>query len=72
MSARKVRVPKELVTLQRLALSQGWEIEHRGAHLCWRSPDRSVPLQFTSCTPGGGNRSIENTRRMLVRAGLSV
>lgn len=53
------------------ARDQGWTVLHSGGgHLIFRSPDKSVPQVVVPSTPGGGNRSIENTKAKLKRSGL--
>jgi biotin operon repressor len=64
---------KEINDLVQKARSQGWTVLHSGGgHLIFRSPDKTVPQIVVAGTPGGGNRSVENTIARLRKAGLSV
>lgn len=52
-----------------LAERRGWRVVLGGSHLKWYPPNGGKPLG-TASTPGGGNRSIDNIRAKLRRAGL--
>jgi hypothetical protein len=64
-----MKIPKDLRRHYVLARKRGWTITVTGGgHLRWTSPAGN-PV-FTPCTPGGGNRSLQNSVCDLQRAGL--
>jgi hypothetical protein len=70
MSRSRFRVPASLCTAARKARKSGWVLTRTGSgHIRWRGPDGAIVI--TSSTPGGGNRSIRNSRAQLKRAGLN-
>jgi len=59
----------EMKKWRKLAKKQGWKISKTGSgHLRWVSPDGESVI--TPATPGKGNRSLENMKANLRRAGL--
>lgn len=55
----------------KVAERRGWTVTVNGAgsHLKWMNPD-GVLVAVTPGSPNGGNRSIQNVRAKLRRAGL--
>lgn len=69
--SRSPRVPEALRTAYRAALSQGWTVTRsRTCHLKWMPPHGGAV--YTPSTPGGGNRSDQNTVSLLRRKGLRI
>jgi len=66
----KVRIPKELQRIYKIAVKQGWtvEIRHSG-HMKWESP-AGAPV-FTASTPSDP-RGIKNHIARLKNAGLVI
>lgn len=62
---------RKLKDWARQAEALGWtvEVQRRSSHLKWWNPE-GVLAAVTPGTPGAGNRSIENVRAKLRRAGL--
>jgi hypothetical protein len=69
--AAKIVIPEALRDAAKQAKRDNWEITRTGGHhLRWKSPSGAVV--FLSATPRGGRHSIENSRALLRRAGLSI
>jgi hypothetical protein len=68
MSTSEVRKLQEWAGVAR---GLGWTVEvtRGGSHLKWWNPLGRL-VAVTPGTPGGGNRSIDNVRAKLRRAGL--
>lgn len=70
MNKRRMKIPEPYRGAYGAAKKLGWEITRTGGgHLKWRPPVGRC--FFTSATPNGGCRSVENDLRNLRRAGLS-
>lgn len=64
---------REVSDLIQAARAQGWQVmASSGGHWIFRSPDKSIPQIIVAGTPGGGNRSLDNARAKLKRAGLAM
>jgi hypothetical protein len=64
-------IPRELRRAQLIAEGMHWTITRTGGgHLRWKPP-QGKPV-FTPGTPGGNNRSVQNSIAQLRRAGLPV
>jgi hypothetical protein len=62
---------KGISELIQTARDQNWVvISSAGGHWIFRPPDKSMPQVVASGTPGGNNRSVENTKAQLKRSGL--
>jgi hypothetical protein len=61
-------VTRQLITA---ALAQGWTVDSRNGHLCFKSPDKTQSPVFTGSTPSD-RRGPKNLRADLRRAGLDV
>jgi predicted RNA binding protein YcfA (HicA-like mRNA interferase family) len=58
--------------LIKIAREHGWTVEKTGGgHLRFASPD-GASVVYAPQSPHGGNRSVENTKQNLRRAGLPV
>lgn len=66
-----IRVARELRPFVIAAIEQGWTVTKTGGGHLRFQPPKGAPV-FTPSTPGGGNRSIDNTRAQLRRAGLNL
>jgi hypothetical protein len=66
----KVKIPRELRRVHRVAVAQGWTVTLTGGgHHCWCSATGAQI--FTGSTPGD-QRSIKNHIAKLRRAGLRL
>lgn len=71
MSNHKKIADKTLAQWVRVAREAGWTVRMtNGGHLCWRSPSGMVV--HTASTPHGGERTHQNMRSLLRRAGLKI
>lgn len=62
---------REVGDLIHAARSQGWQVmSSSGGHWIFRPPDKSMPQIIVAGTPGSGNRSLDNAKSKLKRAGL--
>lgn len=62
---------RELRDLVKLTTRQGWTVRRtNGGHLAFNAPDGGTV--YAAATPGGGCRSVANTRAELRRHGADL